>query len=118
MKILKTYTYDEIEFLFKILKIKTLPYGSGIPLNSMRMKLFMKSQKCVHCGKTGSIFRLEIDNGGNYQFNLYHVDRHGSTMMTRDHITPRSRGGKNTLANSQVLCYNCNQKREIVWKVN
>lgn len=31
--------------------------------------------------------------------------------LTRDHILPIAKNGKNTFKNSQILCYNCNQKK-------
>jgi 5-methylcytosine-specific restriction endonuclease McrA len=110
MKVLQTYTFEQIEFLYKIQGIKTLPFGDGVPIKSKRLDLFMKNRTCVHCGETGSIFRLEIDRGGGICFNLYYSGKDGM-MMTFDHIIPLSRGGANTLSNGQCMCRKCNNKK-------
>lgn len=85
-----------------------------LSLTSLRYQTFTKSVVCQHCGLKGSIMRLERDLGmkkinGIPHFNLYAVDDDGQlVLMTRDHIIPRSKGGEDTLQNSQTLCLKCN----------
>ncbi len=44
--------------------------------------------------------------------NLYHIGPNGKlTMLTFDHIIPRSRGGADHIDNGQTLCEKCNQKK-------
>jgi len=45
----------------------------------------------------------------DFHLNLYGFDENGEeVLMTRDHIIPVSRGGKNHLSNYQVYCWKCN----------
>lgn len=42
-------------------------------------------------------------------FNLYHVGKHnGLILMTKDHILPKSKGGRDHIDNLQTMCVNCN----------
>lgn len=41
----------------------------------------------------------------------YGRPRHRSKRLTVDHITPRARGGTNTLDNLGVLCLSCNSRK-------
>lgn len=60
-------------------KIKTMP--------SIRWQVFQRDNwKCVACGR------------GSHDDIILHID----------HITPRSKGGKDTLENYQTLCHICN----------
>ena len=92
--------------------------GFSVKMNSQRYQLFAtKGLTCVKCGITGSFFALERinstrDNPLRFHFNLYAIDDNGEeVLITKDHIIPKSKGGKNTLNNYQVMCYNCNQEK-------
>ena len=39
------------------------------------------------------------------------MDGNNTILFTKDHILPRSKGGKNWLQNYQTMCYNCNQEK-------
>ena len=87
-----------------------------VPMGSHRYQLFAeKGTKCVSCGIVGIYFALERgqkDNPKRFHFNLYGRDKRGyEVMITKDHIVPRSKGGKNRLSNYQPMCYRCNQKK-------
>ncbi len=78
--------------------------GEPIKLGSLRYKTFkVKGTKCVSCGIEGSYFRKERGH-----MNLYTSD---GKLMTRDHIIATSRGGEDTLENSQTMCAACNSKK-------
>jgi hypothetical protein len=81
--------------------------------NRRRVKFFKnKGVDCVSCGCHGSYFALEMDNSGNISIDLYGIDTNGvERLMTIDHITPKSRGGSNSLDNLQPMCVRCNQKK-------
>lgn len=87
-----------------------------VPMGSQRYQLFVeKGCKCVACGIEGKYFALERHLSGSpykYHFNLYGKDHTGrEVMLTKDHIVPRSRGGRNRLDNYQVLCSPCNTNK-------
>lgn len=74
---------------------------------SLRYKTFyQKGCKCVVCGKEGTHFKLCGDSATQRRhFNLYADD---GTLMTKDHIVPKSRGGQDLVSNMQTMCTTCN----------
>lgn len=87
------------------------PFGSQIiDMGSQRYQVFAKSTTCVACGLDGTHFCVECHPGSpKYHLNLYGVDKDGDeVLMTKDHIIPRSKGGKNVLDNYQTMCRICN----------
>ena len=73
-----------------------------------RLKVFKhKGLKCVRCSLTGNIVRLIRKGCGSIHLDLYSND----TLMTIDHILPKSKGGNNHLNNLQPMCCNCNLKK-------
>lgn len=79
-------------------------------VGSLRLLTFKKNPKCCHCGLLGTRFRLELhSNQQSPHLNFYAVLLDNTyVLMTKDHITPKSRGGSDTLDNLQTLCVNCN----------
>lgn len=77
-----------------------------------RYNCFMKSGfDCKSCGKVGSIFAIEKIKSKSFQgytINLYSED---GAFFTKDHIIPKSKGGKDTLDNYQTMCWPCNAKK-------
>lgn len=85
--------------------------GEKIYTYSDRYKTFFsKGYKCCVCGIEGKYFALERSvNSKRYHLNLYAVNNNGEeVLMTKDHIIPKSRGGKNNLDNYQPMCTICN----------
>jgi len=85
-----------------------------VNMNSQRYELFKeKGCNCVKYGLVGTHFALERQsNHDKYHFNLYGVTENGEEMlMTKDHILPKSMGGKNHLSNYQTMCFKCNIKK-------
>ena len=97
-----------------------------IKKDSLRYKTFFKDEnslRCVSCGIAGNIFSVtEVydrkTNDTTYHFNLYHENHKGErTLMTKDHIIPKSKGGKNHISNMQTMCEHCNiEKGNKLWK--
>ncbi len=82
-------------------------------LQSDRLKTFkVKGLKCCACGIEGKFFALEIHEHGSGEFphlNLYGINADGNeVLMTKDHIVPKSKGGRNSLKNYQTMCFPCN----------
>lgn len=108
---------------------KVMPYNTGekgtiiidfdgdpLKANSQRYTLFFtKGFKCVKCGIEGKYFAKERDpssNSDKYHLNLYALDENGKeVLMTKDHIIPKSKGGKNKLENYQTMCCRCNNNK-------
>ena len=85
--------------------------GDLIKGNSQRFQTFFtKGLKCVSCGIEGKYFAKEKTKGDKrYHLNLYAIDGNGKeVLMTKDHIFPHNKGGKNNISNYQTMCVKCN----------
>ena len=92
-------------------------HGYRVKTNSLRYKTFQKSRCCLACGLEGSFFQLDqcdsptapVDRA---HLNFWAILPDGNLrVITKDHIVPKSRGGKNHVDNMQTMCYKCNQKK-------
>lgn len=88
--------------------------GDNIKFSSHRLRVFSKSKSCVYCNIVGKYFYKEKDTKSiSYHFNLYAIDsEQNEVLMTKDHIIPRSKGGKDIMENYQTCCFTCNQKKD------
>lgn len=85
--------------------------GYNVYTRSLRyMTFYQKGCKCCVCGKEGTHFTLDssVDNPDRKHFNLRADD---GTLMTRDHIIPKSRGGREHISNMQTMCVDCNKAK-------
>lgn len=110
----KTYSIDET---FKILgdsiynpkRIKINFDGDMIKATSQRYIVFKKSCVCCKCGLKGSFFAKEkTDKDDSYHLNLYGIKEGKEILFTKDHIVPKSLGGKDKIENYQTMCSICN----------
>ena len=108
--------------------------GDLVKIASDRLHTFYhKGTKCVSCGVEGSFFAKERhmksvkiknkkgrtigrerfpDLESSFHFNMYGINEDGrEVLMTKDHIIPKSKGGKNGLSNYQTMCTKCNAKK-------
>lgn len=85
--------------------------GDLINMSSWRYQTFCTSGLvCVRCGIEGKFFAKEksLETDARYHLNLYAEQDGKEILMTKDHILPKSRGGKDTLSNFQTMCTICN----------
>jgi 5-methylcytosine-specific restriction endonuclease McrA len=74
-----------------------------------RLKVFYhKGTKCAFCSKEGVRLIKRMDNG-SIHVDLYTADL---TLMTVDHIIPKSFGGDMSLDNLRPMCKICNNQRQ------
>lgn len=88
--------------------------GDRIYMNSQRYQTFKKyGVKCIKCGIEGKFFAKERHySNSRYHLNLYAVNEFGhEILMTKDHIIPLAKGGKDQLDNLQPMCVKCNNKK-------
>jgi hypothetical protein len=95
---------------------KVIMDGDQIKLGSDRYKCFKVSGcKCVNCGLEATFFAKEKSYGSridSYHLNLYGIDENGKEVLfTKDHILPKSRGGKDEVSNYQTMCQKCNTEK-------
>lgn len=77
--------------------------------NHRRLQVFAKKgTTCVRCGLEGVHLLASLDQGGGHHIDLYTAN---FTLMTIDHIVPRSLGGESSLANYQPMCQHCNSRK-------
>lgn len=96
---------------------KTLE-GKTVKCNSQRYQVFFgKGCQCVSCGLNATYFKLQTDVGNEKispnrsHFNLYGIKDGKEILFTKDHIVPRSKGGRNSYKNYQTMCVECNQRK-------
>lgn len=85
--------------------------GYDVYTHSLRyMTFYQKGCKCVACGKEGAYFTLDesSETDTRRHFNLRAAD---GTLMTRDHILPKSKGGRDHISNMQTMCVDCNKAK-------
>ena len=91
----------------------------NVNMDSDRLECFRRSNICVRCGIVGVIFLLNAaDRSGkgikeNPHLNLFGIDGDEFILMTKDHIIPSSKGGRDDITNLQTMCFRCN-----TWKGN
>lgn len=89
--------------------------GHMVKMTSQRYQLFAsKGVVCVTCGVVGMYFALEKnrnDQGNRYHFNLYGEKNGEEILFTKDHIIPKSKGGRDFLSNYQTMCVECNLEK-------
>ena len=115
--IIREYSLDEILPLIptasstaaKEAKAYLPGHHKPITVGSDRLIMYKtKGVKCVTCPRTGHVWRLEENHGNGAHLNLYTID---GRMMTKDHIHPKSLGGKDVLDNYQPMCDVCNKNK-------
>lgn len=113
---LGTYSVGEVHALLgRKYETKRIALSDGqlFKPSSQRLELFFaKGTICVECGIEGTIYVLEThDLNVPGHLNLYAETRGGRVMLTKDHILPRSKGGRDIQANYVPMCRPCNETK-------
>jgi len=113
--VIKTFPLEEIFPLVEKQKAEIEVDGNvyTVYLGRPQQILFLNHRTCVRCGKEGNHYRLMYDKTNPipcYQYFLNLYSKEGS-LMTADHIIPKSLGGPTTLDNLQCMCRKCNNKK-------
>jgi len=100
--------------VYKILQKITIPVAieklKKGEITSKRFASVMKlGECCVVCGLKRDYVAQGKDNGNSLHWDLYAAD---GTMMTIDHILPKSKGGKDEIENYQLMCAPCNHQKD------
>ena len=83
-------------------------YNDGNIKSVRILNLFKLGFTCVDCKIEGTKWIRTRDAGGGIHLDLYSED---DTLMTIDHIIPKSKGGKNHIDNMQTMCKVCNESK-------
>lgn len=116
-----THSIEDVRETIKDVLFEKLKKDSKVELdgdiikgNSQRYQLFFaKGIKCACCGIEGKYFAKEKRiKDKSYHLNLYGLDDNGQeVLITKDHIIPKSKGGRDELDNYQTMCIKCNKKK-------
>ena len=90
--------------------------GDEIDMESQRYAVFKRDKCiCIKCNLEGAYYAKEKstgqENSKRFHFNLYGIKNGKEIMFTKDHIVPKSLGGKDHLENYQTMCSECNSKK-------
>jgi hypothetical protein len=104
-----------IDYTFEVLRTRDKYVnfdGYLVKARSQRYAVFRKQLSCVCCGLRPQFFALERTEGvDTYHLNLYSIQDGKEVLFTKDHILPRSKGGKDKIWNYQTMCIKCNNKK-------
>lgn len=87
--------------------------GQSIKISSLRLHTFKeKGCVCVECGRDATFFALErTDPKAPWNLELYGRYVGEEILFSKDHIQPKSLGGKDHIDNMQTMCVECNSAK-------
>jgi hypothetical protein len=105
------FVYTEGRNIRKEYKVGNDTYS--VNMNSLRYHTFKKCIWCVCCGLQGDRFLLQFSGSKEAWEKKLNISAHfnlfaGSVLMSKDHIHPKGKGGKDHIDNLQTMCQPCN----------
>ncbi|RZA10787.1 MAG: HNH endonuclease [Proteobacteria bacterium] len=87
--------------------------GDPINVTSLKLQTFKSSGvRCKICGAKGAYFAKEkYAADPHFHLNLYCLKGDEEVLMTKDHVIPIAKGGRDKLNNYQTLCIDCNRRK-------
>ena len=90
--------------------------GDEMDLESQRYAVFKRDKCiCIKCQLEAAYYAKEKskgqENAKRWHFNLYGIKDGKEILFTKDHIVPKSLGGKDHLDNYQTMCSICNHRK-------
>lgn len=96
-------------------KIPCIDIDNEITINVSKNKaqtlLNCSDWKCACCGaiaKCALVYKNPLTDNGTYIIDVLVEKDDNFSILTCDHIIPKSLGGEDNINNYQLLCYNCN----------
>lgn len=90
-------------------------HGSELKKSQRYILFTQQDQICTECGLTAKFWALQksrFSNTKRYHLNLYGINNIGQVILfTKDHVVPKSFGGKDKANNYVVMCSCCNEKK-------
>lgn len=106
-KIKDHFAYFKSDSL-KILEIENDGKVYSVKLKAQKYRVFKENLKCVGCGLVASKVFLEMHYPFSPTLSFYGVKDDDLVLFTKDHIHPKSHGGKDVFSNYQTMCCTCN----------
>ena len=119
-----TYPVDVVMTLISVEMVKSVDQpkhrkmrieldGVKVGISKRVLTFYYHGLSCVTCGVKGTFFAVERwphQHTDSWHINLYgHRADRTEVLMTKDHVIPASKGGKNLLSNLQPMCKKCNE---------
>lgn len=110
----------KIQANWDVSKPRMLIGDHSVGIYSIRMRTFGRDARascgisCVGCGLEASFFAAEVFEQGNQDTahaNLYGIRDGEEVLFTHDHTLARALGGKDSLSNTKVMCFTCNNAK-------
>ncbi|RTK96338.1 MAG: HNH endonuclease [Neisseriaceae bacterium] len=92
----------------KSIPIETKEKIYSVRLKAQKYRVFKENLQCVVCGLKASKVFLEIHPPDSPTLSFYGVHNKELVLFTKDHIHPKSHGGKDIFSNYQTMCSTCN----------
>ena len=81
--------------------------------NSLRYHTFRRQVCCANpeCSRKIDYCVLQTDYTSHLRRAHVNFFSEDGVLFTKDHILPKSKGGRNTLDNLQTMCIECNNRK-------